>query len=127
MHWLEEQVTMLVGLAERVRRGEAKQPFLDAIREVVEGVARRDGVTACFACHDGLAFETAGRAPDFEALSAMAQWCLASAKETALTLSLGRMRQMVIVGDEHKLALFIVGQLAVGILSPAPVNLGRIL
>jgi predicted regulator of Ras-like GTPase activity (Roadblock/LC7/MglB family) len=90
-------------------------------------VARRQGVTACFVCHDGLLLETAGRAPDFDALSAMAQKWMTAGKEAALTLSLGKVRQMVIVGHEHKLALFVIGPLALGIWSPSTVSLGRTL
>jgi predicted regulator of Ras-like GTPase activity (Roadblock/LC7/MglB family) len=57
----------------------------------------------------------------------MTQHWMVAGKEAALTLSLGKVRQMVIVGHEHKLALFVIGQLAVGILSPSAVVLGRAL
>lgn len=131
MHWLESQVERLHGLAESLARDTnstvARQAFRDAVEAVASAVARRGGVTACFVCHDGLLIETAGRAPDFEALSAMTQHWMVAGKEAALTLSLGKVRQMVIVGHEHKLALFVIGQLAVGILSPSAVVLGRAL
>ena len=131
MHWLESQVERLHGLSETLARAtdskEARQRFREAVEETAAAVARRAGVTACFVCHDGLLIETAGRAPDFEALSAMAQQWLVAGKEAALTLALGKVRQMVIVGHEHKLALFVIGQLAVGILSPSTVLLGRAL
>ena len=42
-------------------------------------------------------------------------------------LSLGKVHQMVLVGIEHKLAVFLFGQLTVGILAPAGVNLARTL
>ena len=131
MHWLESQVERLHGLAETLARAvdpkEARQRFRDAVEDVTAAVVRRAGVTACFVCHDGLLLETAGRAPDFEALSAMTQHWMVAGKEAALTLSLGKVRQMVIVGHEHKLALFVIGQLAVGILSPSAVVLGQAL
>lgn len=131
MHWLESQVERLNGLSETMARAaaskEARQGFRQAVEDLATAVARRAGVTACFVCHDGLLIETAGRAPDFEALSAMAQHWMVAGKEAALTLSLGKVRQMVIVGQEHKLALFVIGQLAVGILSPAAVVLGQAL
>jgi predicted regulator of Ras-like GTPase activity (Roadblock/LC7/MglB family) len=131
MHWLESQVERLHGLSETLTRAtdskEARQSFREAVEDVASAVVRRAGVTACFVCHDGLLIETAGRAPDFEALSAMAQQWMVAGKEAALTLSLGKVRQMVIVGHEHKLALFVIGQLAVGILSPAATVLGRAL
>jgi predicted regulator of Ras-like GTPase activity (Roadblock/LC7/MglB family) len=134
MHWLESQVERLHALAETQQRAtapggakEARQVFRSAVEEVASAVAQRAGVTACFVCHDGLLIETAGRAPDFEALSAMTQHWMVAGKEAALTLSLGKVRQMVIVGHEHKLALFVIGQLAVGILSPSTVTLSRAL
>jgi predicted regulator of Ras-like GTPase activity (Roadblock/LC7/MglB family) len=123
VHWLESQLERLHALVE----SQARDAFLSAVEDVTSEVVRRDGVTACFVCHDGLLLETAGRAPDFEALSAMTQTWMVAGKEAALTLSLGKVRQMVIVGSEHKLALFVIGQLAVGILSPSAVVLGRVL
>ncbi len=131
MHWLESQVERLHALIESQTRAagakEACHAFLSAVEDVTSAVVRRPGVTACFVCHDGLLIETAGRAPDFEALSAMAQAWMVAGKEAALTLSLGKVRQMVLVGHEHKLALFVIGQLAVGILSPSAVVLGQAL
>ena len=122
MHWLEQQVDQLHRLAAR-----PGQEFLAAVQTMTAEVAGRTGVTACFVCHDGLLIETAGRAPDFEALSAMTQSWMVAGKEAAMTLSLGRVQQMVIIGHEHKLALFVIGQLAVGILSPRSVNLAKTL
>jgi predicted regulator of Ras-like GTPase activity (Roadblock/LC7/MglB family) len=131
MHWLESQVERLHGLSETLARAaaskDARRSFREAVEELAAAVARRAGVTACFVCHDGLLIETAGRAPDFEALSAMTQHWMVAGKEAALTLSLGKVRQMVIVGQEHKLALFVIGQVAVGILSPSAVVLGQAL
>jgi predicted regulator of Ras-like GTPase activity (Roadblock/LC7/MglB family) len=130
MHWLEQQVERLHGLAEAHQRAAAKetrQAFLTQVRAVTAAVADHPGVTACFVCHDGLLLETAGRAPDFEALSAMTQSWMVAGKEAALTLALGKVRQMVMVGHEHKLALFIIGPLALGILSPSTVNLAETL
>jgi predicted regulator of Ras-like GTPase activity (Roadblock/LC7/MglB family) len=123
MHWLEEQVERLQSLADAHRRSE----FMNAVREVAGAVACREGVTACWVCHDGLLIDTAGYAANFEALSAMTQSWMVTGKEAAITLSLGRVQQMLLVGVEHKLALFVIGQLAVGILSPTTVNLARTL
>jgi predicted regulator of Ras-like GTPase activity (Roadblock/LC7/MglB family) len=137
MHWLAEEIHRLHGLSATAQRAagpasgaaasRARNAFLDAVRTVVREVARRSGVTACFACHDGLVLERAGRAPDFDALSAMTQACTAAGADAASALALGRVQQMLVIGDEHKLALFVIGQLAVGILSPAGVNLAQAL
>ena len=128
-HWLAEQAERLMRLGEACHRTnagrmkEARLAFLAAVREVVGEVARRRGVTACFTCHDGLVVESAGQAPDFEALSAMTQPWVTAAREAAATLALGAVKQMVLIGEDHKLALFIVGPLAIGILSPATIDL----
>ena len=137
MHWLEARVRWLHGLAQAHQSALAAGRFgeqentrttlVTGLREVVKEVATRDGVTACFAAHEGLAVETAGRAPDFEALSAMTQCSMVSSHDVATTLSLGRVRQMVIVGEEHKLALFFIGPLALGVLAEAGVQLGDVL
>jgi hemoglobin len=125
MHWLEEE---LQNLAETARQSSApSKTYLTAVRNLVHALAENDAVTAAFACHDGLAFEVAGRTPDFEALSAMAQLSAVTAKETALTLSLGRPQQLVLIGVDHKLALFLAGPLAVGVLARSNVNLGQAL
>ena len=128
MHWLEEQVERLHTLADgQLTRGAGRQQFLEGVRAVAREVAGRAGVTACFVCHDGLLVDTAGAAPDFEALSAMTQHFVAAGKDAAGTLELGRVKQLVVVGADHKLALFVIGQLAVGILSPSTVNLASTL
>ena len=97
------------------------------LREVVKEVATRSGVTACFAAHEGLVVETAGHAPDFEALSAMTQCSMVSSGDVAATLSLGRVQQVVIVGEDHKLALFFIGSLALGVLAKTGVQLSDVL
>src|SRR5438874_8467872 len=113
MHWLEQEVSRLAALAETSRPS-----FRETLRQVVAEVARRPGVTGCFACHDGLVIDAAGSAPDYEALSAMTQCSVLSARDAAAALSLGGLRQLVIVGAEHKLALFAIDQVVVAILSP---------
>ena len=143
MHWLASEVERLLALSDSLMQpaagpravssggsGAARLPerartqFLAAVRAMVKDVARHHGVTACFACHDGLVLAKSGRGVDFEALSAMAQACLAVGKDAAAALSLGRVQRFVLVGNEHKLALLAVGQLSIGILSPCDVELG---
>jgi predicted regulator of Ras-like GTPase activity (Roadblock/LC7/MglB family) len=142
MHWLATEVERLLSLSESLMQGTrggtaetspAKLPeksraqFLGAVRGMVQDVAKHQGVTACFACHDGLVLAGSGRGVDFEALSAMAQACMAVSKDAASALSLGRVQQLVLVGNEHKLALLAVGQLSIGILSPCDVELAAAL
>lgn len=127
MHWLNEQIERLSALGRTAAGGADREPFLAAFREAIANIAASDAVTAAFGCHDGLVFAMAGRVPDPEALAAVAQSSLAAAKETALTADLGRPLQMVIIGREHKLALFPVGQMALGILARSSTNLSRAL
>jgi predicted regulator of Ras-like GTPase activity (Roadblock/LC7/MglB family) len=141
MHWLASEVERLLALSESLMQPAAavrvggggtrtnvtersRAQFLGAVRGMVQDVAKHQGVTACFACHDGLVLAGSGRGVDFEALSAMAQACLTVGKDAASALSLGRVQQFVLVGNEHKLALLAVGQLSIGILSPCDVELG---
>ena len=138
MHWLASEVERLLTLSEGYLQPSAvkggvdkaertRAQFLGAVRGMVQDVAKHPGVTACFACHDGLVLAGSGRGVDFEALSAMAQACMAVSKDAASALSLGRVQQLVLVGNEHKLALLAVGQLSIGILSPCDVELGTAL
>lgn len=140
-HWLAYELERLQVLAEHHAsektnaagraRSEAehmaREEFLAATRALVSGISERRGVTACFVAHDGLIAETGGRAPDFEALAAVAQKCQAVGREAGASLSLGGVRQMVVVGADHKLAMLLVGQLVIGILCPVDTQLGELL
>jgi predicted regulator of Ras-like GTPase activity (Roadblock/LC7/MglB family) len=119
-------VTVRVKGAEQAEK-EARRVFLAAVKELVARIAAHQGVTASFACHDGLLLEKAGRALDLEAFAAMSQSLINSGIGAASHLSLGHLHQMAIVGHEHKLALFWLGQIAVGIVSPTHVQLREIL
>ena len=143
MHWLAEQVKNLHDLINRHRQykelaaakvagseqaeKQAREAFLAAVREFVEGIAGRDGVAACFASHEGLLVESAGDLDDFEALAAMAQGVIEAGVNASINLDLGDLRQMVIVGSKQKVALFWVGQIAVGILGAHDVQLAQLL
>lgn len=141
-HWLAAELTRLQALAveharEKTSTGvpghreeaqhRSREAFLAATRSLVAGISERRGVTACFVSHDGLLADYGGKAPDFEALAAVAQKCQAVGREAGASLSLGGVRQMVVVGDEHKLAMLLVGQLVIGILCPVDTSLGELL
>ena len=138
MHWLATQVDDLKSKAEVHARARALGPatvhelaaredFLTATRALVAAIGDRSGVTACFVSHDGLLADCRGDAPDFEALAAVAQTCAATAGRAGLELSLGDVNQVVLVGSDQKLALLIVGQLALGILCPVDTSLAGVL
>lgn len=142
-HWLADQVAVLGELSERCRllnkrhpiqggvssenEANARTAFLSKLRSVVEHVNQRHGVLGCFVAHEGLLVEAAGDTVDFEALAAMSQWCEVPAQRAAETLSLGSVQQILIIGSERKLALIQLGQMTMGILSPASVQLSEVL
>lgn len=138
MHWLATQVDQLRGKAEAHARARAtgtatvtelaaREAFVTATRVLVAAIGERRGVTACFVSHDGLLADCRGAAPDFEALAAVAQTCATTAKRAGLELSLGAVNQVVLVGGDQKLALLVVGQLALGILCPIETSLSEVL
>ncbi len=142
MHWLTQQLDRLERLAGEYRelRGLAlarevdvttadagRRLFFDAVSETAAEIQRRPGVDACFVSHEGLVCKEAGQAKSFEALAAFAQSCLETASSSVAQPVLGGVRQMVLVGDDGKLALFRLGSLAVGIRCGTDVNLARIL
>jgi predicted regulator of Ras-like GTPase activity (Roadblock/LC7/MglB family) len=122
MHWLEHEVHRLDALTGAP--GEALA-CPTALTELVTKVAERAGVAACFACYDGLLVARAGGDADYEALAAMAQACMATGGRAAGALALGRVQQLLLVGDAHKLALVVSGPFAVGVLAPVEVQLAR--
>lgn len=138
-HWLAQQLSSLDETATRFaltkspgprttqETGDAREAFMRALADLTNKVGQHHGITAAFVAHDGLVLATAGNVPSFEALAATAQVCLASGKSAAIGLSLGGLRQMVLIGDDHKLALFLVGQMALGILAPSETNLSVVL
>lgn len=143
MHWLAEQLKNLHELESRslqyrdlsalnvagsaAAEKQAREAFVTAVCRLVEEVAGRAGVEACFAAHEGLVVHTAGRTDDAEAMAAMAQNCLDTGRVAATSLKLGAVQQMVVVGEQQKLALFAIGQMALGILGMSDANLASAL
>ena len=145
MHWLEERVKLLYnselqywenrrtadavdkGLLGRRRDREFRASFLGDIKQLVQTVSEVDGITGCIACHDGLLVAKSGKLSDFEAVAAVAQECISYADKSTVPLQLGRLRQISIIGDRAKLALVVVGDIAVGIVSPVETILSQAL
>ena len=143
MHWLAEQIESLHELRNRHRQyrelsaknvagadaaeKQSREAFRDQLRELVESISGREGVDACFASHEGLLVESSEADEEFEALAAMAQGSIEAGMDASDSLDLGELRQMVIVGKKKKLALFWIGQITLGILSPVETHLGQVL
>jgi predicted regulator of Ras-like GTPase activity (Roadblock/LC7/MglB family) len=105
----------------------ARRAFMECVRALATDVVARAGVRACVVSHDGLVLARAGSTGDDEAIAATGQVCLASTGPAGAALLLGAVRQVVIIGDDHKLALFVVGPVAVGVLAPSSMNLAEAL
>lgn len=151
MHWLEARLSHLNTLFDvhgrlRARRGDtaAEQLFeahgatledgLHDVRqrlyadtqEVVLSVGARRGVEGAFVAHEGLVVASAGPV-DFEAYAAIASSLSAFVAEASERLTLGRIRQFVLVGERQKLAVFVLDGLLLGIVCPAALVLGDVL
>jgi predicted regulator of Ras-like GTPase activity (Roadblock/LC7/MglB family) len=144
MHWFAEHVEELRTLSEQHARAKAardravtpegqdqevraREQFTRAVDDVVGRISERDGVTACFVSHDGLLAARRGDADDFEALAAVAQSCASTGRDAAKSLALGSLQQMLLIGEQHKLALIVLGQLVLGIVSPTTTQLQSVL
>ena len=145
MHWLEERVKLLYhselqylenrrndtavekGLLGRRKDREFRASFLNEIKQLVQAVSEVDGISGCIACHDGLLVAKSGKLSDFEAVAAAAQECITYADKSTVPLQLGRLRQISIIGERAKLALVVMGDIAVGIVSPVETILSQVL
>ena len=134
MHWLAEKVTDLQSraLAYQQARGgtaevaaTARRDLFEALREVVGELASREGVLAAFVQHEGLLMEGVGERAELEAAAAMAQLLIPPIGQVQNTLSLGQVRQMVLVGDERKLVLLIFPEICLGMLAPSDTRLAE--
>ena len=141
MHWLAEHIESLHELANRhsqyrelsakkvagseAAEKQARSAFRTELRELIKSIAEKKGIDACFASHEGLLVDSSGDAGEFEALAAIAQGSIEAGAAASSSLQLGKLRQMVIVGDEKKLALFWIGQIALGILCPVETHLAQ--
>ena len=139
MHWFESQVAELVRLAERytlqrTAHGDApavsgsalnrhRSEFVDALNNIVANVAMHADITACLVSFDGLVMAMSGEAPDFDALAAVTQEFITTAGKGAKVLNLGEVQQTVIVGAAHKVAVIMIGGLALCVLSPRSTNM----
>lgn len=106
-------------------RLQARRAFHAGIEALAERICERNGITACVVATDGLLVSRSGVPGNDDALAAAAQWCHDCALNVHESLSLGPTRQMVLVGDDCKLALFFIGEMVVAILAPAETNMSE--
>jgi predicted regulator of Ras-like GTPase activity (Roadblock/LC7/MglB family) len=128
VHWLSTEVETALDLA-RAAESDAedararRRRFLDRMASIIDALGERDGLSAAFASYEGLLVATSGEASNFEGLAALAQAVLEPARESASELRLGALRQMVLVGEDRKLALIRVGPVVIGLVAPVGVDL----
>ena len=138
-HWFESQIAKLVSLSEeytahRTVRNDQSATFdhqpdvhrsklVEALNRIVTKVAAHRGVSGCLISYDGLVMAMAGEASDFDALAAVTQEFVDVANKGINTLELGRMQQIVVVGTNYKIAVVVIGTMALSVLSPRTTNL----
>lgn len=133
MHWLNDKLQNLEDIltrlseykgmdAKSVAGAEAaakksREAFAETVHDLVEAIAERDGVTACFACHDGLLMESSGNHSNFEALAVEGQKLISQGTSSLERLEFGEFQQLVLIGQKEKVALFWMGEIGIGIVS----------
>ena len=140
MHWFETEISELIILANKYTEHRAKQnnepvvierkldthrgDFVAALNKVVSNIALHSGISSCLISFDGLVMAMAGKEKsDFDALAAVTQEYVDSAKKGAKILTLGDVQQMVVIGNEHKIAVVTIGEMALSVLSPRSTHL----
>ena len=100
-----------------------RREFHGALQSITEEVQARPGVQVCFVANEGLIFAQSGEHADSEALAAMSQLCMEYGASAASKLKLGDPRQLVLVGDDSKFALFPIGRMVLGIVAERTTSL----
>jgi len=134
MHWFESEVSELIVLANKYteHRAQNEEPevierkldahrgdFVEALNKVVTNIALHSDISSCLISLDGLVMAMAGdKKSDFDALAAVTQEYVVSAKKGSKTLSLGDVQQIVVIGSEHKIAIVTIGEMALSVFSP---------
>jgi len=97
----------------------------EGVVQVVQQLGKLDGVTAAFACQGEAVLEKEGFVPDFDNLSSTTRSLRGALDVASESFRLGGMSQTVLVGAEHKLALFSIGDVTLGVLTPTGVSLAQ--
>ncbi|GEM_PF-6784426 len=97
----------------------------EGVVQVVQQLGKLDGVTAAFACQGEAVLEKEGFVPDFDNLASTARTVRVALDVASESFRLGGLGQTVLVGGEHKLALFTIGDITLGVLTPAGISLAQ--
>lgn len=136
MHWLAERLRGLRDEHGEVMRAASSQKpapswereaFLVALGALVRDVAAHAGVIGAFAEYEGLVVDVAGAEEGAEALAAAASRMVQSGREAAGMVQLGDLEQLLLIGEQRKVALFVLGPMSVGVVAASDVRLGKVL
>ncbi len=140
MHWFNSQLQTLYKLAEaydtcRTKEADedveeirqARIAFVNNVQSLVDSVVKLPIISGCVAGHDGFIMAKAGSVSDSDALGALIQESMVIAERSKNLLDLGEIQQIVIVGENNKIAMISVGQVTLCILSPKQSNLAELL
>jgi len=135
MHWFDSQLQVLYQLAEAYQKcrnnsfddaeetRKTRTEFINSVQELVDSVVKLSNISGCVAGHDGFILAKAGSVVDSDALGVMLQESMLIAERSNKLLALGKIQQIVIVGEKNKIAMISIGQLTLGIVCPKHINL----
>ncbi len=140
MHWLETQLQTLHELAEAYDKcradnsdengeeiRETRTLFINNVQSLVDTIVKLPEISGCVAGHDGFILAKAGSVLDTDALGAVIQESMVIAERCKSQLNLGSIKQIVIVGENNKIAMISVAPVTLCILSPTHCNLADLL
>lgn len=138
MHWFDSQLQTLHQFAEiyekcRIENSDesveetrqARSVFIDNVQKLVDSVVKLADISGCVAAHDGFILAKAGSVSGLDALGAMIQESMDIAQRNKEILELGNIQQIVIVGENNKIAMISLGQVTIGVLSSKHINLTK--
>lgn len=97
----------------------------EGVVQVVQQPGELDGVTADFACEGDEVLEKEGFVPNFNNLSTTTRSLRSALDVASESFRLCGTSQTVLVGAEHKLAPFSIGNITLGVLTPTGVSLAQ--
>ena len=134
-HWLKLQLLELSAHVQSWRRASdadaarIRRQALSALMDTfVTELLHHDGVEGSFIAQDGLILHKGG-ALDFEleCLAALSPHVAVPVDSDAVLRSLGRVGQMVLIGEQNKLILFWIDHFTIGIVAPTSTRLQQTL
>ena len=140
MHWFDSQLKTLHKFAEiyddyRIKDSDefiaetrqARTVFIDKVQMLVDSVVKLPDISGCVAGHEGFILAKAGSVLGIDALGVMIEESMEIAQRSKEILDLGDIQQIVIVGENNKIAMISIGQITIGVLSSKHINLASCL